>query len=323
MKTLIAFALICAVAIEATTWEAYKDTYNKRYSSAKEDSLRRTIFFKNKRAIKTHNQETGHSFTMGLNHFSDMTPEEIAATAKGFDARMINKTHRATVTHIAAANVELPAEVDWRKHGAVTEVKNQGNCGSCWAFSATGTLEGQHFRKTGKLVSLSEKQLVDCTASFGMAGCNGGIPEVALKYVAQNGGLDTEKSYPYIPHEGACHFHADTVGATDKFVAEVAQSEEALKEAVATVGPISVAIDANHPKFMSYKSGVFDIPDCTGQLDHAVLVVGYGTDKDSGKDYWLVKNSWSTAWGEDGYIKMARNKGDMCSIATLAVYPMV
>jgi len=207
----------------------------------------------------------------------------------------------------------------------VTPVKNQGQCGSCWAFSTTGSLEGAHFRQTGKLVSLSEQQLVDCSGKTGNEGCNGGLMDNAFEYIKENGGLDTEQSYPYHAHNEKCHFNKKTIGATcSGFMDIESGDEDALKEAVATVGPVSIAIDVTEDKFMFYKEGIFVDDECTNTretLNHGVLAVGYGSN--STTDYWLVKNSWGESWGEAGYIRMARNLNNMCGIATAASYPLV
>ncbi|CAL1540040.1 unnamed protein product [Lymnaea stagnalis] len=216
----------------------------------------------------------------------------------------------------------LVDSVDWRTRGAVTGVKDQGLCGSCWAFSTIGSVEGQHFKATGSLVSLSESNLVDCSTAN--LGCNGGSMEKGFQYIINNGGIDTESSYPYTPQQSSCQFSSINIGAKISSYSKVTiGSEDDLQKAVAMVGPVSVAIDAtNQRSFQLYKGGVYDEPACsTSQLDHAVLVVGYGTS--GNQDYWTVKNSWGTSWGESGYIFMSRNKRNQCGIASAAIYPIV
>eukprot|EP00794_Sanderia_malayensis_P000303 gene303-930_t len=311
---------------EDEAWIEWKMTHKKFYKDAKEESIRRTIWGMNLAEVLQHNSKGEHSYKKGLNHFSDLTATEFKETMLGCVIVPKENEDKNSSKFMKLSNLELPASVDWRTQGYVTPVKNQGQCGSCWSFSSTGALEGQHFKKTGKLVSLSEQNLIDCSTSYGNMGCNGGWMDNSFKYIRDNHGIDTEASYPYYTRSlGYCYFRKQYIGATDTGYYDIPSGDEqALKQAVATIGPISVAIDATHPSFQSYKSGVYYEPLCGNtirNLDHAVLVVGYGTE--NGRDYWLVKNSWGTYWGEQGYIKMTRNIVNQCGIATKASYPIV
>lgn len=280
----------------------FQAKHNKKYSDVGEERLRFKIYLENRHKIAKHNtryHQKNVTYKLEVNKYADMLHSEFVRTLNGFNRTSgdrENSVYRMEepVTFIGAANVEIPKAVDWRDNGAVTPIKDQGHCGSCWSFSATGALEGQHFRKTGKLVSLSEQNLVDCSSAYGNNGCNGGLMDNAFKYIKDNGGIDTEDSYIYEAKDDTCKYNKKNVGATDKgFVDIPSGDEDALMKAVSTIGPVSVAIDASHESFQFYSEGVYIEPECDSQnLDHGVLAIGYGTDEETQQDYWIVKNSW-------------------------------
>jgi cathepsin L len=305
-------------------WEEFKAMHNKHYETTEEE-FRKDVFSTNVKKIQMHNylyQKGKKSYSMDLNQFGDMEHHEFVGYMNGLKLTL-NRTRQGSA-YLSPNYMTVPDSVDWRQKGYVTPVKNQGQCGSCWAFSTTGSLEGQNFKKTGKLVSLSEQQLVDCSEKFGNNGCNGGLMDNAFKYIKANKGLDTEDSYPYLGKDAQCHFNPQAVGATDTGFTDIEQgSESQLQEAVAANGPVSVAIDASHETFQFYKTGVYDEPECSSsQLDHGVLVVGYGKSAE-GVAFWIVKNSWGPTWGDEGYIMMSRNKDNQCGIASSASFPLV
>ncbi|NWU88087.1 CATS protein, partial [Onychorhynchus coronatus] len=198
----------------------------------------------------------------------------------------------------------------------------QGACGSCWAFSAVGALEAQVKLKTGNLVSLSAQNLVDCSGMYGNKGCAGGFMTEAFQYIIDNHGIESEESYPYTAQNGTCRYNASASAASCSRYVELPPGDEAaLRDAVATVGPVAVAIDATRPSFFLYRAGVYDDPQCTQEVNHGVLVVGYGSLDN--KEFWLVKNSWGVWFGDSGYIRMARNASNRCGIASYASYPVV
>jgi cathepsin L len=312
-------------------WDTFKLRYNKTYDNGIEERFRMKIFMENKNRIAKHNAlyDKGLiSFKLGLNPFADMLRHEFANTMGGFNASLMGKNLQPTATFMKLAHVVMDDEVDWRTKGAVTPVKNQHDCGSCYAFSATGALEGQHFRKTGELKSLSEQNIIDCSKKFGNLGCEGGMMNYAFLYVEDNRGIDTEQSYPYEAEDDKkCRYDKSKRGTTNRGFIDVPESdEEALKQAVATIGPISVAFYiVDDGSFHFYSKGVYENVECSSKLEdlnHGLLVVGYGTTEE-GADYWLAKNQWGEYWGEDGYVRLARNRDNACGIATCASYPVL
>jgi len=210
----------------------------------------------------------------------------------------------------------LPTSIDWSQKGAVTPIKNQGQCGSCWAFSTTGSLEGIYAITTGTLDSFSEQQLVDCSDSFGNMGCDGGLMDQAFQYVEANG-IELESTYPYKGVDGKCQYKAaSTIFKIDNYTDVTPKDNDALQAAVAGQ-PVSIAIDAEN--IMFYSSGIFDNKNCGDSLDHGVLIVGYGTANST--DFWKVKNSWGASWGEEGYIRFIRVSGQVEAICGLNLEP--
>lgn len=306
-------------------WQRFKARHGKRYEDT-EDKTRRETFREHLHLITEHNVEADlgeHQFTLGLNEFADWSRDEYKKFLTGFrPSRTPSAAEDAEPSLLSATPASLPTSVNWVNRGWVTPVKNQGQCGSCYTFATTGALEGQLFNKTQNLVSLSEQNLVDCSTTQGNQGCNGGVTDWCFKYVIANGGIDTEASYPYTGTQGSCQYKASNSAATCKGWVDIPKGNElALQQAVATVGPVAIAIDASSVWFQLYRGGVYSSSSCSStNIDHAVLAVGYGVTS-SNQAYWYIKNSWGTSWGSNGYMQMARNQNNMCGVATQASYP--
>ncbi|XP_074542362.1 cathepsin K-like [Halichoeres trimaculatus] len=305
-------------------WAEWKVNHSKVYDNETEAVFRRAVWEKNVLLVLRHNQEASageHSFTMGLNHLADMTAEEVNEKLNGL--KLQEPAHFRNSTLKGLSSSVIPQSVDWRKSGLVSPVQNQGMCGSCWAFSSVGALEGQMKKKTGVLVPLSPQNLVDCSTVDGNLGCRGGFISKAFSYIIRNGGIDSESFYPYEHKNGKCRYSVTgRAGYCSDFHILPQGDERTLQAVVASVGPVSVAVNAMLRSFHLYKGGLYNVPNCNPRFtNHAVLIVGYGTE--GGQDYWLVKNSWGTAWGEEGFIRIARNKKNLCGIASFAVYPTV
>jgi C1A family cysteine protease len=279
-----------------------------------------SVFRNNLRNIILHNLDHTQNFTMGVNQFTDLTPEEFKAQFVGGLKQDVGSYGCKSYSSSASG---APASMDWRSKGAVTSVKNQGQCGSCWTFSSTGAIEGAWAISKGALINLSEQELVDCAGlKYGSMGCNGGQMEGAFKFVIENGQCDLS-SYPYTAVDGTCQKCNAVVHMSS--CSDVKPNDQvSLKGAVAQQ-PVSIAIEADTKYFQSYSSGVLTSSSCGTNLDHGVLIVGYG--EEDGQKYWLVKNSWGTTWGEKGYVKIARSDSTddagICGIAMDPSFPSV
>ncbi|NWH78615.1 CATS protein, partial [Piaya cayana] len=272
-------------------WELWKKTYGKEYGHQKEEGTRRVTWERNLRLVTLHNLEHSlglRSYELGMNHLADMTSEEVAALMTGLNVAPLRNR---TSPYRLQLGGRAPDTVDWREKGCVTEVKNQGPCGSCWAFSAVGALEGQMKLKTGKLVSLSVQNLVDCSRMYGNKGCGGGWETRAFQYIIDNRGIDSDESYPYTGQVGV------RLGL-EKLLVPLHPGEIPLWESLELFEfPFGQGLGAGCPTIIpKCFPGVYHDPKCSQEVNHAVLAVGYGSL--DGQDYWLVKNRYPHLFAE-------------------------
>ena len=298
----------------------FQEKFAKKYENVQELESRFAIFRENFYNIVTHNADRSQNFTMGVNQFTDLTPEEFKAQMiRGLKAP-VGSFGCGTFSNSASG---APASIDWRTKGAVTTVKDQGQCGSCWTFSSTGAMEGAWAITKGQLIDLAEQELVDCAGlKYGSAGCSGGQMEGAFKFIIENGQC-AASSYPYTAKDGSCHSCTAVAHASSCY--DVKPNDQLSLKAAVAKQPVAVAISADTKYFQSYSSGVLTSSTCYTSLDHGVLAIGYG--EENGQKYWLVKNSWGTSWGDQGYVKIGRsestNNAGICGIAMDPSFPTV
>jgi C1A family cysteine protease len=323
MLSLIAFAVLTLVAqakCPHPSFEAWEMKHGKDYTPTERD-YRMTVYGQNLEKIKAHNAGNA-TWSMAVNKFADLTAEEFGSRYTGGFRTRTRMPFGLRFRRVTT----LPASVDWASEGAVTPVKNQGQCGSCWSFSTTGAVEGAWFLANHTLVPLSEQQLIDCSTAEGNQGCNGGLMDYAFQYIIDNKGITSEQDYPYsATGPNACKAKGKPVVAKISGFKDVqTNSDNALMTALAQQ-PVSVAVEADQNAFQFYSSGVMTAA-CGTSLDHGVLAVGYGAL--NGQDYYLVKNSWGADWGAKGYIYLGRgakyNGGaGQCGILMDPSYPLV
>ena len=313
--TLMFFCYILTVAgnLYLKEFEKFINEFKRGYSSS-EYNYRFNIFSKNLENIRSHNR-ANHSFKLGIGPFADMTTDEFSYNH--LNPFLDSYTTCGVYKYNGLMN-SIPNEMDWRNHHAVTDVKNQGSCGSCWSFSTTGAVEGLVAINTGKLISLSEQDLIDCSTSYDNHGCNGGLMTQAFEFIIARKGLCSESNYSYTGQDGTCRKCVKVEGTDINDCKQISSGDYNSIVAALSKQPISVGIQANTFQFQHYNSGIFNSTECfTGEIDHGVLLVAY--DKDS----LTIKNSWGDTWGENGYIRIARtlNEDGVCGVYQSASFP--
>lgn len=306
---------------ESDEWKQFsnfQERFSKRYESMQETESRFQIFRSNLRNIILHNLDHTQNFTMGINQFTDLTPQEFKDQFVGGLRAEVGSYGCKSFSSSASG---APSSIDWRQKGVVNPVRDQGQCGSCWAFATTANAESVWAISTGQLLDLSEEFLVDCASGVGYfnMGCNGGQPDSAFKYMINNGQC-TEASYPYkagtTKTAGSCQkCNAAPVHFSGCY--DVTPKDQISLMAAVAKQPVVIAIEADTRYFQSYSGGILDSTACGTSLDHAVEIVGYGTE--NGVDYWNVRNSWSNSWGENGYFRVKKtsstNDIGICGVA--------
>lgn len=333
MRLILVSALLLTFCFAKAKWyeldnyrfENYVQEFQKYYS-AEEYAIRERIFQTRLSEIRKHNQEN-HSWKKGVNHLTDRTKEEMKATF-GYDKNLgaqYASNNQPTTQFSHLSTIDLPNSVDWREKNIISPIKDQGQCGSCWTFATSETVESYWAMKTGQLDTLSEQQIASCTPNpndcGGTGGCGGGIAEIAYEQIMKLGGLSSEWTYPYVSYRGkdySCIYSNKTTPPVAKLSGYSVLPPNQLQPvlgALATHGPLAVNVDASN--WDDYESGVFNGCNMVNpDINHVVQLVGYGVDSTTSENYWLVRNSWGTTWGEDGYIRLLRNNSPVCGVDT-------
>ena len=326
MANLVTLILLSITALSEINFpylfHHYMNEFGKNYTMMEYDHRFQNFVDNVEHVFELH--KANPNYSIGVNQFTDMTHDEFSNKMNFGLKENLYGLHGSECLQMQYNGTQVTDSIDWRTKNAVTPVKDQGQCGSCWAFSTTGAVEGATAITTGKLVSLSEQQLVDCSRKYGNLGCNGGLMDNGFMYVEDNG-LCEESAYAYTASGGTCQSSKCTPVTKVSSCFDVEHSNElALKQAV-SMQPVSVAIEADTRVFQLYSGGVLTSESCGTNLDHGVLVVGYG--EEDGTKYWLVKNSWGSSWGDNGYIKIERtdstSSDGICGIAMQPSYPVV
>ncbi|KAH3762644.1 cathepsin L1 [Pelomyxa schiedti] len=313
-KLLVALLFVAVVSCSSirSQFDEWTHQYGRTYATRQERLHRYNVWRSNLQLVTDHNSNSKNTWTLGMNQFADLTVDEYRAMLSA------PRTHAAVE---AVNSVQAVTPVDWRDQGKVCPIKNQGSCGSCWAFSAIASIESCYaIDNNVDPICLSEQQLVDCAGiKYGDLGCGGGLPDNAFRFVMDNG-CETEEEYPYTAKRGTCVEDASKYVVHIGGLTDIPSGDEAALQEAVVKAPVSVAIDASLASFQLYKDGIYCPDKCSNvTLDHGVDVVGQNTDNK--EDYYIVKNSWGTSWGIQGYIWMCANKNNNCGIATEASYP--
>ena len=302
----------------ADSFSHWKQKYGRSYGVDSENSYRLRVFAENFKTVSDSNNQ-GHSYKLALNNFADMTAEEFKKTYLSTQRPDMSSVK---TTEFNLSSADAPESVNWVTSGAVTPIQNQGQCGSCWSFSTSGALEGINYQKTGSLVKLSEQQFMDCTKDMGNLSCQGGYINKAYDYAVASGVM-SETDYPYYAMDrNVCNYDKTKVVYTPTSYTHVPIDDSDALKAAAVLGPVSVSIAAEQLQF--YDSGIWHYRECLTEVDHGVLLAGYGVEDVSGTKYFLVKNSWGTAWGEAGYFRILREDGAvpaLCGLTKDSYYP--